>query len=38
MRKLIISLLSLAAFLPAMAQEMLGDVEPEEPEILRYTV
>jgi hypothetical protein len=38
MRKLIISLLSLAAFLPAMAQEMLGDVEPEEPEIRRYTV
>jgi hypothetical protein len=39
MRKLIISLLSLAMFLPAMAQEMLGDIELEEvPEIRRYTV
>jgi len=38
MRKLTISLLSLAIFLPAMAQEMLGDIEPEEPEIRRYTV
>jgi len=39
MRKLTISLLSLAMFLPAMAQEMLGDVELEEiPEIRRYTV
>jgi len=38
MRKLTISLLSLLIFLPAMAQEMLGDIEPEEPEIRRYTV
>ena len=39
MRKLTISLLSLAMFLPAMAQEMLGDIELEEvPEIRRYTV
>jgi hypothetical protein len=39
MRKLTISLLSLAMFLPAMAQEMLGDVELEEElEIRRYTV
>ena len=39
MHKLTISLLSLAMFLPAMAQEMLGDIELEEvPEIRRYTV
>lgn len=39
MRKLTITLLSLAMFLPAMAQEMLGDIELEEvPEIRRYTV
>ncbi len=39
MRKLTFSLLSLAMFLPAMAQEMLGDIELEEvPEIRRYTV
>ena len=40
MRKLTISLLSLAMFLPAMAQEFLGDVdmEADEPEIRRYTV
>ena len=39
MRKLTISLLSLVMFLPAMAQEMLGDIELEEvPEIRRYTV
>ncbi len=40
MRKLTISLLSLAMFLPATAQEFLGDVdmEPDEPEIRRYTV
>lgn len=39
MRKLTISVLSLVMFLPAMAQEMPGDVElAEEPEIRRYTV
>lgn len=38
MRRLTISLMSLAMVLPAMAQEFLGDVEPEEPEIRRYTV
>ena len=38
MRKLTISLLSLAIFLPAMAQEFLGDIEPEEPEVRRYTI
>jgi len=39
MRKLTFSLLSLAMCLPAMAQEMLGDIELEEvPEIRRYTV
>jgi len=38
MRKLTISLLSLAIFLPAMAQEFLGYIEPEEPEVRRYTV
>lgn len=38
MRRLTISLMSLAMVLPAMAQEFLGDVEPDEPEIRRYTV
>ena len=38
MRKLIISLVSLAMCLPVMAQEFLGDVEPEEPEVRRYSV
>ena len=38
MRRLTISLLSLLAFLPAAAQERLGDVVVEEPEIRRYTV
>jgi len=38
MRKLTISLLSLGMTLPAMAQELLGDVDLEEPEIRRYTV
>ena len=38
MRRLTISLLSLAMALPAMAQEFLGDVAPDEPEIRRYTV
>ena len=38
MRRLTISLFSLVLCLPAMAQEMLGDVELEEPEIRRYTV
>lgn len=38
MRRLTISLMSLAMCLPAAAQEFLGDVEPEEPEVRRYTV
>jgi len=38
MRRLTISLLSLVTFLPAMAQELLGDVEIEEPEVRRYTI
>ena len=38
MRKLTISLLSLFLFLPAAAQERLGDLEIEEPEVRRYTV
>ena len=38
MRRVTISLLALLAFLPAGAQELLGDVEIEEPEVRRYTV
>jgi len=38
MRRLTISLLSLLVFLPAAAQERLGDIVVEEPEIRRYTV
>jgi len=38
MRKLTVSLLSLAIALPVMAQEFLGDIEPDEPEVRRYTV
>jgi len=38
MRRVTISLLALLAFLPAGAQERLGDLEIEEPELRRYTV
>ena len=38
MLRLTISLLALLAFLPAGAQERLGDIEIEEPEVRRYTV
>ncbi len=38
MLRVTISLLALLAFLPAGAQERLGDIEIEEPEIRRYTV
>lgn len=38
MLRVTISLLALLAFLPAGAQERLGDIEIEEPEVRRYTV
>ena len=38
MRRVTTSLLALLAFLPASAQERLGDLEIEEPEVRRYTV
>ncbi len=38
MLRVTISLLALLAFLPASAQERLGDLEIEEPEVRRYTV
>jgi len=38
MRRVTTSLLALLAFLPASAQELLGDIEAEEPEVRRYTV
>ena len=38
MRRVTISLLALLVFLPAGAQERLGDIEIEEPEVRRYTV
>ena len=38
MHRVTFSLLSLLVFLPAAAQERLGDVVVEEPEIRRYTV
>ena len=38
MRRLTASLIFLAMCLPASAQEFLGDIEPDEPEVRRYTV
>lgn len=38
MLRLTISLVSLAMCLPAVAQEFLGDIDPDEPEVRRYTV
>ena len=38
MRRLTVSILSLAMCLPVAAQEFLGDIEQDEPEIRRYTV
>lgn len=38
MRRVTIGLLALLAILPAGAQELLGDLEAEEPEVRRYTV